>query len=554
MKKMSLILITMLLAFTMMMSSCTESSEKIHHTDTMDTEAVSALESESEVTDAEKNDQQPEMNEPVVITENYLPAGVYSQMKVLFETGAGNFKAYPTASAPFAIRDLYTISNCRVNSISIPVYQTLGTDVNGNLKITLSEVCNTYNGLKQPVRKTHTVLISADEYHLPANATVKKFIKVDLTDYDIVLGSDETLAIFNPGDTLIPAYIGDVSATNDAANVMRRDFGVTGIIGKIGTSGLTTHNTILVFDFEFERTYKNRAAYEAVLQEEIDFQERLAAVRKAYSGKKLSILGDSISTYDGISNSTEINSTLGKNVAYYKNGSNFQDFGDTYWGQLIAQIDMDLCVCNAWSGSRVYGYGNGQTTGVDNMLLRSSQLARNDGTSPDIILVYMGINDFYGNSPEGNLYQILTNGDTSKTQREKLGEWFAAVQEKALRTSGVVIGKTYAGWEEAYALSIYNMMIHYDDAEIYCFTLLKNYSTNFNNAANIDKLNHYNMCIRAIADYFGVGLIDQQKGIMNESNIFTYGLDPSALHPNMKGHEAMAKHIINTLYDNLKIK
>ena len=248
MKKKNMILTTILLAFAMMMSSCAELREKIHPTDTTDGEVASDLESEPSVTDNKKPDLKPENNEsddrtPVVITENYLPADVYSRMKVLFETGAGKFSAYPTGQAPFVIRDLYTVSNCRVNSISIPVYQTLGTDVDGNLKITLSEIGNTYNGLKQPVRKTHTVLVSAAEYNLPANATVKKFIEIDLTDYNIVLGSDETLAIFNPDDTLIPAYIADVTVANDAASVMRNDFGVTGIIAKVGTSGLTTQDS-----------------------------------------------------------------------------------------------------------------------------------------------------------------------------------------------------------------------------------------------------------------------------------------------------------------------
>ena len=182
------------------------------------------------------------------------------------------------------------------------------------------------------------------------------------------------------------------------------------------------------------------------------------------------------------------------------------------------------------------------------MLLRSSQLARNDGTTPDVILAYMGINDLHNGSPEGSLYSILTNGDTSKTQSEKVGEWFDGVLAKAQKTNGVVIGSTYAGWEEAYALSINNMLINYGDAEIYCFTLMKNY----NSLCTDEKLERFNTCIRAIVEYFGVGLIDQQAGIITEDNFFTYGGDKTALHPSAMGHAAIARHIVNTLYANLE--
>ena len=123
MKSTKLTLITIFLTFTMMMSSCAPLREKIRPTNLSDTETDTVPRSESNVTGSENSNQQPEMDEsddrtPVVITENYLPADVYSRMKVLFETGAGNFKAYPTAQAPFVIRDLYTIVT--VESIPFP--------------------------------------------------------------------------------------------------------------------------------------------------------------------------------------------------------------------------------------------------------------------------------------------------------------------------------------------------------------------------------------------------------------------------------------------------
>lgn len=52
----------------------------------------------------------------------------------------------------------------------------------------------------------------------------------------------------------------------------------------------------------------------------------------AYKGKKVSILGDSISTYSGISSNTSYNSTIGVNKGFYHNGS-YGGFtqSDTWW-------------------------------------------------------------------------------------------------------------------------------------------------------------------------------------------------------------------------------
>ncbi len=544
MKKRFLSLICLLLTICVLLVSCGDAQ-----TDPIDTGNVTT-EDPSDVSGDDTPPADNADNEPYVVTETYLPKDATARLKVLFESGAATFNSFSPSAGPFAIRDLYTISDCRIKSITIPVYKTLAKDANGNFVISLFEVGNSYEELQKPARVTHKVLVNAKEYNLEANSTIMRFITVDLTDYDIVLGADETLAYVTATDTLVPGYLANADATNEATVIMRRDVGVTGFLGKVGRTDatMTTHTTTLVLDFEMERTYANRAAYEAILQEEADYQARVAAVREAYAGKKLSILGDSISTFEGVSNSKLINATIEKNAVWNKPSTNFHDYTDVYWGQVLEQTDMELGVCNAWSGSKVYGYGNGQSTGIDNMLGRASELDRDDGTMPDVIFVYMGINDLRDGSPEGDLYSLLTNGDTSKTNEEKIREWFAGVLATSQTTSSVQPGTTYKGWDESYALSLYTMLEKYQGAEVYCFTLLKNY----NEKCTAEKYERYNTCIRALAEYFGVGLIDQQKGLLNDENFFTYGNDGTALHPSAMGHALIARHIINTLYENLE--
>ena len=49
---------------------------------------------------------------------------------------------------------------------------------------------------------------------------------------------------------------------------------------------------------------------------------------------------------------------------------------------------MRLCVNNSWPGGNLSGIDN-YNSGVN----RVEQLSRNDGTSPDLIIIFMGIND-----------------------------------------------------------------------------------------------------------------------------------------------------------------
>ena len=103
------------------------------------------------------------------------------------------------------------------------------------------------------------------------------------------------------------------------------------------------------------------------------------------NGKRISILGDSISTYQGVSNDATINSTLFANPCYY--GGAFP-LEKTYWMQLINNLGLTLCVNNSWSGGNLSGI-NDETSGIN----RVHQLSRDSGEIPDLVIVFMGMND-----------------------------------------------------------------------------------------------------------------------------------------------------------------
>lgn len=56
-----------------------------------------------------------------------------------------------------------------------------------------------------------------------------------------------------------------------------------------------------------------------------------ASVPHGFEGKTVSVLGDSISTYQGVSNNASYNSTIGSNAVYYSAGTLGIHRADTWW-------------------------------------------------------------------------------------------------------------------------------------------------------------------------------------------------------------------------------
>jgi len=103
------------------------------------------------------------------------------------------------------------------------------------------------------------------------------------------------------------------------------------------------------------------------------------------TGKRLSILGDSVSTYKGVSDDANANARLLFNPYFYQPPFPLEK---TYWKRLMEKFDMTLCVNNSRSGGNLSGREN-----PDSGVNRAGDLSRDDGTAPDWIIVFMGIND-----------------------------------------------------------------------------------------------------------------------------------------------------------------
>ena len=503
---------------------------------------------------------------PYTHSETYYTETQHNTIKAALEAKDSAFGALDGTLTPAVTMNIETLTDCSITSISIPVQKTLAADSRGRFTFTVSVVDSTLTGMRSAPVSGITLELGAEEYELTEKSFIYRYVTVDLSSSPIVLKAGETLALGSAEDTLIAAYV--KTAASDIATYLKKECGEPGMFQHGASAELIYDRDLLCFDFTMQRTYASEAAYNAYVAakqaEEDAFNAKVQALKDAgYKGKKVSIVGDSISTFSGVSNNTSINTTLGQNSSHNSASGNVCDWTLTYWGRLITELEMELCVPNCWSGSKVYGTKeNGVVDPADSLLERADQLHRDGGTpndptddvAPDVIIIYMGINDT-NNSPKGTFLNAPGIDKAAAMQQwkaEELDAQFAKYKETKTITVGGKDG-TYENWQEAYALGIMLMQETYPDAEIWLMTLVE---SNAHSSGTKDKIDHANLYIRAIADMLDVKLIDQQEnGYITKQNSYLYGHDEheliTAIHPNLKGHALMARLIIDEFYKNL---
>ena len=244
------------------------------------------------------------------------------------------------------------------------------------------------------------------------------------------------------------------------------------------------------------------------------------------SGKYVSILGDSISTFNGYSNDGTVNTTIGANGPRYdvgpadtKPGSYclLESVDDTWWMHFANRNGMHLLVNNSWAGSQVFG---GKT--ADGRVIPAAYLERcvnlHDNTlennpnnapiDPDVIFVYLGINDYNFN-------------------RTSVGSG-TVDYAKLIGSDGTYV--TPATFGEAYGILLHKMKTAYPEAQIFAMTLLPE------NLYSIDMAawEMHNAYIRAAADYYGIPVVDLAENCaITWENYSGYMMDK--IHPTTAG-------------------
>lgn len=232
--------------------------------------------------------------------------------------------------------------------------------------------------------------------------------------------------------------------------------------------------------------------------------------KNRYFGKQFSILGDSISTLDGYN-------PKGYNVFYSGDNcakSGVREMADTWWEQVISFFGGELLVNNSWSGSRVT-----KLPGRNGLFPsacsdeRTSALHINSVT-PDVIIVYLGTNDWAFGANTGNDTRLLDEDDN---------ELFNLAYNNMLK----------------------KLKTNYPHSEIWCCTLSetfmsKNPDFTFPHKYSGTHIEEYNEIIRNVSFSNKCKLIDLYRCRMPYDSI-------DGTHPTSKGMSTIATAVIREM-------
>lgn len=243
-------------------------------------------------------------------------------------------------------------------------------------------------------------------------------------------------------------------------------------------------------------------------------------------GKKLSILGDSISTFGTPDQSNSLGTwTYAGNRCRYPQSNLLTDVNSTWWKRLLDTTGAILGINESWAGSRV---SNTQSTDSGDLgpnrcissITRISHLRENG--EPDIILVYAGTNDA-GNSVDIGTFS--TENPMNYTESE-------------IKTLDV---STFAN---AYRAMLIRLQYYYPNSKV--IVMMPNFTTSYYTITNLDK---YIEVIKEACDFFGVEYID-----LRTSGITIYNRDtylPDGIHPNSNGMELITDCVLKHITGNI---
>lgn len=244
---------------------------------------------------------------------------------------------------------------------------------------------------------------------------------------------------------------------------------------------------------------------------------------KEFCGKKISILGDSISTFGGsadddpsqrISDGTY---TYAGNRCRYPQSNLLTNVSDTYWMRLIKRFGLILGINESWAGTRVSWDGTTESgdIGANKHIASAARIGHlGENGTPDIILINAGTNDIGNDVPIGT---FNTESPVNYTD-----EQIAALP--------VV---TFA---DAYRTMLIRLQKSYRTSKI--VVLLPNFTSTYYTPTKADE---YCEIIKEACDYFGIKWIDMRASGITMFNRGTYL--PDGMHYNAKGMYVVERNV-----------
>lgn len=233
------------------------------------------------------------------------------------------------------------------------------------------------------------------------------------------------------------------------------------------------------------------------------------------AGTTFSVLGDSISTYQGYN-------PVGYYAFFPENGE-VAAVEDTWWQRVADDLELTLYANGSSAGATV----TGDSTGTEDPQCGCNELRTNDlsgpaGACPDRIVIFLGAND---------MLKAVPLGDNDGT--------------------GLVDEGEVAAFSDAYTLMLDKVQANYPLAEIYCCTLLPmgDYGTEtpyveFVNSEGLTSAD-YGRTIVKIAENRGLPVIDLTDCGVAIENLQEMTSD--GVHPTAEGMRCIAEAVKEAL-------
>lgn len=272
-----------------------------------------------------------------------------------------------------------------------------------------------------------------------------------------------------------------------------------------------------------------RAYLKFVSREDFAEQRRAVSLQRArprgddMTQRAFSIIGDSVSTFEGLV-------ALGNRV-YYE-GAALEATGvlvaeDTWWMRAMAKLGGRFLANASYSASLVEGAGFPAGSSPE----RAAQILGPNGEAPDVVWVFMGINDYgWG----GARQQAEGHGVAAPTCLD-----LSAVPE---REAALAPADALEGFARAYGQLLENVRRCAPAADVWCLTLLPSRSRELDHPSFCYRLrgvhlDEYNDAIRAAATQHGCKVVDTRA----------YGFEYESVdgtHPTKRGMEQIADLVI----------
>ena len=262
------------------------------------------------------------------------------------------------------------------------------------------------------------------------------------------------------------------------------------------------------------------------------------SILSKFKGKKIAIVGDSISTYQGWLPS-DVPGFVGTAYATYYPHGNVDRVEKTWWYQMAENLGLDPATAIAntsWSGGVVCGDSISTTNGKPSCSTKRISDIAIRGFVPDIIIIFISCNDWY---------QCGLSGYNTT-----LGDWTI---KDPIPAEGTVFK-----FRNAYALMLAKIRQTYPLSRVFCCTILDDYRRDGisdddtdnawppNDAAGITTT-EWNNNIREIAEAFACDVINIHDCGITYFNIQqNYAVD-AGLHPNAAGMSLIAQKVTSEL-------